>query len=366
MAEQQVSRLLNIHLKQFRCFSNATFILDSPLVYLSGPNGSGKTSLIEALHYACYIRSFRTPTYRELSSHDSNAFFIKLQVQGYDTVDEIQIGLYNEKRLVKINQKRIESYKDLLSYYRAITITADSIKLIQDGPIERRSFLDTALSLHDAQYMPILRQYQATLETRNALLHDPRNCKPDLYTIWTEQLWQKAYEVQIRRALFAKKIAFEVKSLITTYFSDSFAIDITYEPKRMVLGMAYTDFLDYNPSLQVDEFRFNRSLFGAHLDDMIISYKDTNARHFASRGQQKLLVLLIYAAHCRLLGPSLGPTVLLIDDFLTDFDHKRVELLLSLLASLPAQLIITSPTRDQWFENLAKNLCPSTLSLSLD
>jgi DNA replication and repair protein RecF len=365
MANSSTPRVVTVQLKQFRCFSERTFDLDAPLVYICGSNGSGKTSLIEALHYACYVRSFRTPSYRELSSHATDSFFIKLMVRSTTDMDQIQVGCYGSKRLIKVNQKRIEFHKDLIQHYRAITITEDSLKLVQEGPIERRAFLDTALALNDATYADALRLMQATLEARNAALHTGV-WKPDLYTIWTQQLWERASGVQAYRILFLRKLEQEVRQLIATYFDGEFDIEFTYQPKRMITGATYDEFMGANTTLKNEELRFRRSLFGAHLDDINITFRHTKARSFASRGQQKLIVILIKAAYSKLLIPSEGPTVMLIDDFMTDFDHQRVTLLLQLLCDLDLQLIFTSPVRDPFFENLAKSACPSTLSLYLD
>ena len=67
-----------IQLNQFRCFDNSVVDLNSAIVLIEGNNGTGKTSLLEALHYTCYLRSFRTHLHKELARFDGNAFFIKV------------------------------------------------------------------------------------------------------------------------------------------------------------------------------------------------------------------------------------------------------------------------------------------------
>jgi len=365
MVDSVPARIVALHLKQFRCFADQTFGLDAPLVYIVGSNGSGKTSIVEALHYACYVRSFRTPSFREIYMYATDSFFVKLSVRHHGEVNDIQVGTHDAKRLIKVNQQRIEFHKDLLQYYRAITITEDSLDLVKEGPIERRSFLDQALALKDIEYVSILKSMQATLETRNAALHFGE-CQHEIYEIWTMQLWERTSTVQLARIAFLKELEQVVQALINNYFDAAFSVFLTYTPKKMGIGMKYIDFRARNPSLRTDELRFKRSLFGAHLDDVSITLGGMHARHFASRGQQKLITVLVKAAYAKLLTLAFrGPIVLLIDDFMTDFDHARITAVMRLLYDLNVQLIFTSPIRDSFFEGFAKELCADTLSLCL-
>jgi DNA replication and repair protein RecF len=359
------SRVLTLHLKQFRCFTERVFNLDAPLICICGPNGIGKTSLLEALHYACYVRSFRTMSPRELSAHDQDSFFIKLLVRNSASTDHIQVGSYGGKRLIKINQKVVSLHKELVQHYRAISVTEDDLGFIKESPLVRRTFLDQALGLIDTEYVHALRAMRATLEMRNAALHTGQ-CQAELYFLWTQQLWERSVIVQQKRREFLEKIELEVRKFVSTYFLDAFRITCSYVAKRSADSGVFTDFMVRNPMLQAEELRLRRSLFGAHLDDITITFHGKSSRQFSSRGQQKLIVLLIKAAQIVLLPPSQGPTIMLLDDFMTDLDLDRMKLLLTLLLDLGVQLIFTNPMANSPFEQLAKELCPDTFSLYLD
>ena len=71
-------QLVSVQLKDFRCFGQKTIDLNSPIVLICGSNGSGKTSLLEAVYYGCYLRSFRTHLSRDLIALEKDSFFIKL------------------------------------------------------------------------------------------------------------------------------------------------------------------------------------------------------------------------------------------------------------------------------------------------
>lgn len=100
---------------------------------------------------------------------------------------------------------------------------------------------------------------------------------------------------------------------------------------------------------------FKRSLFGAHLDDFSIEFCHKTSRAFASRGQQKLIIMLIKIAQMQEIIAKNGPTLFLLDDFMTDFDQQKGTILLSHMLELKSQLIFTSPVSSGYFEEFLHN-----------
>src|SRR5580692_6261147 len=119
-----------LYIKQFRCFEERSFVFTAPIVLLEGANGTGKTSIVEALHFLCYVKSFRALSPRELIAHNQPAFFIKAILRTEEVEDSIQAGFAGAQRLIKINDQPVKSYKELIDHYRVITITEHDIDLI--------------------------------------------------------------------------------------------------------------------------------------------------------------------------------------------------------------------------------------------
>lgn len=334
-------RITHIQLKNFRCFTNFELELDHPIILIEGLNGTGKTSLLEALHYICYLRSFRTYSPQELVQFGSDTFFIKTRVnaalnESYD----LQVGFGNKKRLVKINDKAVSTYKELLDYYRIITLNEDDLLLIKEGPDLRRLFIDQAIVLSNPEHAAASRRVRDIIDNRNALLK--KGGSYESYQLWSEQLWQLSVRISSVRMHALDILEKEIKALIASYFNNSFEIQFTYQPKKQYQS-SFEEFMDKNPNLYHDEMRFGRSLFGSHLDDFSIRFKEVSSRNFASRGQQKLIILLLKAAQVKSLQALKGQCVLLLDDFMTDFDHDKVRHLITLLTDLGIQLIFTVP-----------------------
>lgn len=282
-------QLASIQLKDFRCFNQTTIDLNSPIVLICGSNGTGKTSLLEALYYGCYLRSFRTHLARDLIALDKESFFIKLFVSD-NHVDngvshQISIGFAGNKRRVTVNNKAIVSYKDLLTHYRIVSLTEDDLKLVQDGPEERRAFLDQALLLDDASFLTTMREYRVILENRNALFQKSAVDK-EAYFIWTKQLWEFTQSIQLIRKNLLQQLEVEVNRLLHIHIDQQVTISLVYQAKKQS-DLSFEAFLHKNSELIQQEMYFKRSLFGAHIDDFTIVLAGKKSRAYASRGSRK-------------------------------------------------------------------------------
>ncbi len=351
----------HLELKHFRCFAHKIVAFESDVVVIQGCNGSGKTSLLEAIHYSCYLRSFRTHSPKELLQFQQENFSIRVSFAG-ETEDlalkhQLHIGYADKKRLVKLNDKAVDSYKELMDYFRVVTVTEDDLNIIKLGPDTRRDFFDQAILLYDASYLSLLKEYKTILESRNRILQSPVVNK-DMYLIWSEQLWFKSAVIQAARKEFMHLLQQEVDSLIKTYIPYDASLIFSYNAKYS-LGSSFEDMCSKKDLFGLEK-RFGRSLFGAHLDDIQITFQGTMSRMFASRGQQKLILLLIKIAQLRILAARRGAGAFLIDDFMTDFDQQRIEIALHALAGLSGQKIFTIPAAipllTQGFNNMGGQL----------
>lgn len=357
-ANKHTLHLTQIHIKQFRCFKDFTLDFDNKMILIQGNNGSGKTSILEALHYLCYLRSFRTHSPRDLIQFGNEGFFIKASFNA-PIADQLmpgdaQVGFAQKKRLVKVNQKPIATYKELMDYYRIITLTEDDLHLINSGPEIRRAFIDQALLLDDPDFMNVIKNYKTILDNRNALFIRSR---PDFdsYQLWTDQLWNASRIIQERRIAILAQFEQETNQILAAYFDNQLSISFSYAPKKINPEMSRAEFDALQPGLYQEECRFSRSLFGAHLDDLVIRFQDKKSKSFASRGQQKLIILLLKIAQIKQIGLKRGSAIFLLDDFMTDFDPNRAAILLDILDKTGFQLIFTSPLNRGIFEDYLKD-----------
>lgn len=353
--------LQKLELKEFRCFKSKTIDFEGPLVLIQGLNGSGKTSILEALHYLCYLRSFRTHTPKDLIRFGTEGFFIKAVFNN----QEIKIGCAGKKRHIKINQKTISSYQELRQFYRVVTITEDDLALVKGGPEKRRHFLDHALLLHYPNLLDLFKMYKTILDNRNALLQRPYPNQEEL-EIWTKKLWEYSLKIQNQRTLFLEKLQKTSDAELLKEWNNEYSIEFNYVSKKELFSQSWESFIkSWKTTLLPQELRYRRSLFGSHLDDVQIIFQGKPARLYSSRGQQKLIVLLIKIAQVKQLIKEQGGTTFLLDDFMTDFDATVMNKLISACINLNTQLIFTTPVTESVDSTLLKNRGAHCLNLSI-
>ncbi len=332
--------LRSLSLKNFRCFGEKNITFEAPITIIVGNNGSGKTSVIEALHYACYRRSFRTSIPREMIAFNTDTFFIKLFGESAEQPWTLGCGFSSKKKTLTLNDTTLSSYKELTDYYRIITLIEDDLFIIKGAPEVRRAFLDQALIVIKPTIVPMLRTYRKIVEQRNALLIHTTYDQLS-YEIWTKKLWELATTIVQERYSLIKMLEQEASTIFKEFFQEPDPLLLTYNEKRPLTD-SFESFIENNKTLEQEERSYKRSLFGPHLDDYTINWHAISSRHYASRGQQKLLVLVLKLALYKLINK---PVIFALDDFLADFDHLRLGQVITSLVSLKSHLIITIPVK---------------------
>ncbi|AXK60217.1 DNA replication/repair protein RecF [Candidatus Chromulinivorax destructor] len=356
-------RLDKIELKNFRCFEKASFDLATDIVIIYGNNGSGKTTIIEAIHYLCYLSSFRSRLPAEMVNFEKDNFFIKGLVRQDETeTHDIQVGFAGKKKVAKIDNVSISSYKELFPYYQVVTVTVDDIELIQGSPIIRRNFIDQVVLLENPDYMELLKRFKQVLQQRNAMFAKQFNY--DLYVIWTRQLWECTRAIQEKRIEALQRLSVKVAKLLVDFFDENYTLDIIYSYKHIIADETFEQFLERKKGIIAYESMAKRSDFGAHLDDFTLHFCRKKLKSYGSRGQQKLLVLLIKIAQILDLHEKNIHPIFVLDDFITDFDKDRLQGIISLLLTLDCQLIISCPIREKLLEELVSASNISTIELN--
>jgi len=345
----------HITLQNFRCFATLDIPFQSRCVLIQGNNGAGKSSILEALHYSCYLRSFRTHVHRDLLRLNEDHFFIKITTEAHDlsSCDVMSVGFSPAQgKLVKFNDKPVHSYKDHIDHYRMVTLSADDLQLVNGAPEVRRDFLNYALFLQSPGFLAVFKRYRQILEQRNSILFSLRHSSGlssnEELRIWTKSLWEQSNIIRVIRCDYLQNLEVTVNKLLAEYFvttDQDLSVSLSYHDKVAYTEQNFESFWQmYKQKHIMSEQQHGRSLFGVHLDDFSIIFQQKKARVFASRGQQKLIVFLIKVAQMLDLNHLGEPGVLLLDDFLTDFDDHRVAQCLTALYGLPFQIIVTCPT----------------------
>lgn len=330
-------KINKILLQNFRCFDNYEQKIENQIVVIRGENGTGKTTLLEALHTAVFAKSFRTSDLSHLCTFGKEHFLIALfgEDQFKDSWKIRLTGKDKKKELV-FNNKKIKTFKEILQNFKIISLSEEDLAIITGAPEYRRTFIDKAIALQDPSYVEILQNYKKILAQKNSLLKN-QQAKSSLFELWTEKQDALDYQIRSIRTEHLKTLTLQAKKLYEMIENTNIALSTNYQSSD-------------KPNLITRwqrEKGAERTLWGSHKDDPEILLNDQPARFFASRGQQKLIITLLKLAQIQVLKT---PCILLLDDFLTDLDYKKAKTLLEIALQIDTQIFISTPEKQSSFE----------------
>ncbi|MCD6039243.1 MAG: recF [Gammaproteobacteria bacterium] len=312
--------------------------------FIYGKNGSGKTSLLEAIYYLSLGRSFRSTHTDCIVRHSAS----KLSIFGRIITLPPQyatLGLERHldgKTKFKINGEEASSITELASLIPVQLIDSSCHNLLDSGPLFRRKYLDFGLFYQTNDFLRIWRRYERALKQRNAALRSqvPRK---DLI-IWTHELINSATQLDQLRFDYVKSI---VPLLIKTAAEllPIFDLKITYQ-RGWELSRSYDEAL----LRTIDkDYQLGYTQIGPHKADLKILINDIPAKDILSRGQQKLFVCAMILARGTLLQSYENKTpIYLVDDLPSELDIASRSSLISLLSKQKAQVFVTATEKKAW------------------
>ena len=189
-------------------YENENFTFSEGLNVLFGKNGQGKTNCAEAVFYLCTGASLRIRHDKQLIRMGADSARIVAEAENRYGNVTIEADIYENKREIRVNGSKIAKNADLMGHINSVFFSPGELRLIQDGPDERRRFMNLSISQTSAAYYTALLRYNKILDQRNSLLknHDV-SLILDTLPVWDEQLCKYAAVIIKKRVEFLEKLA---------------------------------------------------------------------------------------------------------------------------------------------------------------
>lgn len=315
---------------------------------ICGANGSGKTSLLEAVNLLGVGRSFRSsqPSQYITHAHPNCEIFGKVL---NEDLPSVRLGVSKSRtgeNVVKVNGDNARSAADLAAHLPLQLITPSSIDLIEGGAKGRRSFLDWGVFHVEPLFISWWRNTQKLLKQRNALLKGlqpsaVKYAERDL-AVWDAEINKNAIKILKAREEYLARFSL----LFNEYYHDVLpGIKVDF-----LFSKGWPDNLDL-----IEAFRNSRerdvklgyTQYGPHKADIKIKADGRTADEVLSRGQKKILVCVLRCLQAKILQQESGRNcVFLVDDLAAELDLANQKRLCGILQGLSSQIFITAVSQD--------------------
>lgn len=348
--------ITHLRLHNIRNLRTAELAPARGLNVIVGDNGSGKTSLMEAIFLLGRGRSFRTSHLNEVLT------FGEVQLWAFarseDEKNEFHnVGIEYQRRegiSARIDNQRVARLSELAQVVPVLFIGSERSMLLSVPPQERREFLDWGLFHVEPGFLETWRRYNRALSQRNAALRTNRSDQE--IKLWDRELSDTATILAALRNQHAYELSTNLKTILPELASFSIeGIEVSLDRGWSTSADVLEDVLQRD--LERDrQLGYTRS--GPHRSDWELRITEKPARQFCSAGQQKVLVYGLLLAQVKAVAARRRTPVLCLDDLPAELDSKHRKLLLQRLHNYGAQ-IFASATDESLLETSSSELLSS-------
>lgn len=332
----------------FKNFTQQKLIFTKDFVGITGKNGKGKTSILDAIHYLALTKSYINALDKYNINFDADFFNLKGEFIQEEEEWLIQVLVQKgKKKEVKKNNKMYTRLSDHIGLIKTVVISPYDRDLIWEGSEVRRRFLDHLISQIDATYLDQLIKYNKVLNQRNTILkffRDNHTFDANVIESYNEQMKTSGSYIYQKRKEISEELAPVFQELYKEISRTNEQVSLQY--------VSHLDHESWNQLFQDSETQDRQSGYtqkGIHKDDIELNMSFNPVKRIASQGQQKTFVIAMRLAETQILiNRTRQKPILLLDDIFDKLDENRVQQLIQLLEEKTyGQVLLTDTDHDR-------------------
>lgn len=330
-------------LYNFRIFEYTQLQFDDKINIITGENGQGKTSILEALALFALGKSVRAKQDQDLIRFGQTAAQLRLNLISKGNHEQLAVKITEKGKQIAVNQVRKNNITDLIGKFQMVLFTPDDLEIIKNGPDQRRKFINQHMVQLSGEYVKELRTYQRLLNQRNLLL---KQRQYSAIPMWDERLSKSGAKITYDRKLFINKVSQLASVRYQQLAGEHEHLQMTYRSS--------SDGETFETISGELEERLRKNLIkdkekgftsvGPHRDDVSFEIDGRPAARFASQGQIRSAILAVKLSLMDHFKDKLGQfPVLLLDDVLSELDEKRQNSLLNMINQTQTMMTVSQP-----------------------
>lgn len=328
---------------------------------LTGQNGSGKTSILEAISLCAIAKSFVPVSDQALIQHGHDDCTSTVDaMRDLDVPYRVTVSVRNgtRKRITTAHGSSLTP-RDIIGELPMVALSPDHKSVTFGGPAERRAFLDGVMAQSSRRFTELLYEHRRLLKQRNAALqHGASSGGVDVLDVWTEQFVNVSAEIVERRHQFLVDVTPIVRSAYEAVSGAAEEIDVVYQPDVITHGTmepgapftaenVATAYRLASTHLRQRELARETTMFGPQKDEIAFMINGGLVRETASQGQHKSLLVALKLAECVLLHERCDERpVVLLDDVFSELDRDRCARVLDRVLLMGMQCFVTTTDGD--------------------
>lgn len=348
--------LKRIRLINFRNFQDRSFDFNNQLIAFVGPNGIGKTNVLDAIYYSCMCKSYLNSADEHVRREGQDFFSLRTEIQEPEELKEVFISHSLQKgKNVRVDNRTLDRLSDHIGNFPVVMIAPNDTDLIRLSSDIRRRFLNGIIAQVDRSYLLALQSHNKLLKNRNALLkanREHRSLNLDVLSVLDQQMAPLMDEIHQKRLAFVAQY--------TTLLAEAYAeisgeqAEVNLEMLSQLKDLTGVRLLEEQKAIDLNSGKTTK---GIHRDDLVFSIKGLSLKRAGSQGQQKSFVIALKLAQYKFLQKKLNKQAfLLLDDIFEKLDKTRMSNLLRLVAENQFGQIFLSDTNPERVSSALKEL----------